>query len=113
MAAVMIVAAALFGVELANIYRDIDIYISLRDISGLETGIMTAIWPQQALQGKGSGLHATAAGSPSGPLYGSPVQTDVLAGTDCAQPRHSADGNTGHLGAHNNAQGNGPAETSA
>ena len=36
MVAVMIVAAALFGVELID--------ISLRDINGLETVIMTAIW---------------------------------------------------------------------
>ena len=35
-AAVMIVAAALFGVELAD--------ISVRDISGLESAIMTVIW---------------------------------------------------------------------
>ena len=38
--AVVIVAAALFGVELAD--------ISQRDISGLETAIMTAIWGQRS-----------------------------------------------------------------
>ena len=45
----------------------------------------------------------------SGPVHGRPVQADVLAGADCARPRHGTDDCAGHLGAHDSAQGDGPA----
>ena len=86
-AAVMIVAAALFGVELAD--------LSLRDISSLESAIMTVIL------------------GPSRPCRAKEVVFALLLPGHHAQPRHGADGNTGHLGAHDIAQGNGPAGASA
>ena len=83
--AVMIVAATLFGVELAD--------VAPRDVNSLELAIMTAIWgPSRPCRAQ------------SGSIHGGSVQEDVLACTHCTHPGHCPNRHTSHVGASRETQ---------
>ena len=90
MAAVMIVAATLFGVELVD--------MAPRDVNSLESA-------QQAMQGERAGVCPAVARAQSGPIHGGSVQEDVLACTHCTHPGHCPNRHASHLGASREIQG--------
>ena len=94
----MIVAATLFGVELADVAQ--------RDIHSLELAIMTATWrPSRPCRAKEVVLARLLPGQRVAPLDGDPIQENVLVCADRALPRHGSDRHTGHLGAHGETHG--------
>ena len=100
-AAVMIVAATLFEVELAD--------VAPREVNSLESAIMAASWgPSRPCRAK-EVVFALLLPGHTVAIHGGSVQEDVLACTHCAHPGHCPNHHASHLGASRETQGYRPA----
>ena len=95
--AVMIMAAASYGVEVAN--------ISKKTAASLESTVACTMGPQHAMSFEGNNLCPSRAGTPRGADHGHRVPENVLAGTGSTHKGHATNNHTSGMGSCADAEG--------